>query len=104
MFRRVSLVGSAELFKETGQAPELPPEPEPPFGREPEPARLHPLPSLEPGVRQYVYQLSQGQVRVLIDALQRLKYPHTGKGASKPSMEEFEQLEALRQVLLEGLK
>ena len=42
-------------------------------------------------------------MQVLADALQRIKYPHTMR-SSRPSMEEFESLEALRQVLLDGLR
>jgi hypothetical protein len=48
--------------------------------------------------------LTETQVQALVDAVQKLKYPHTLKTATKLSMEEFERLEALRQVLLDGLK
>jgi hypothetical protein len=52
----------------------------------------------------YGYNLSEDQVRELIDAVQKIKYPHTLKNTAKLSMEEFERLEALRQVLLDGLR
>ncbi len=97
MFRRVSLAGSAELFKETAPAPDLLPEPTP----EPEPPRLRSLPAPE-AVAYYEYSLTEPQVRALIDAVQKVKYPHTLR--TKPSMEEFEHLEGLRQVLLDGLR
>lgn len=116
MFKRVSLSGSAELFRETQSAPEILAETEPEM---PAPAAIHHLPlpretreardAMElPGERNgaayYEYQLTEAQVRALIDAVQKLKYPHTVKSAAKLSMEEFERMEALRQILLEGLR
>lgn len=115
MFKRVSLSGSAELFRETQSAPEILAETEP----EAQPAAIHHLPlprdrreferepaTAEPhnGLVYYEYQLTEPQVRALIDAVQKLKYPHTVKHAAKLSMEEFEGLEALRQLLLDGLR
>jgi hypothetical protein len=104
-FKRVSLTGSAELFKETTRAPELlaETEPEPPPQIHPEPAVVHALPVRHAGLAFFQYNLTEAQVRTLVDALQQLKYPHTLKSA-RPSMEEFERLEALRQVLLDGLR
>jgi len=109
VFKRASLTGSAELFRETGSAPELLAETEP----EPAPIKHLPLP-LEMraaphrpevnGVGDYEYRLTEPQVRSLVDAVQKLKYPHTVKTAAKLSMEEFERLEALRQLLLDGLR
>lgn len=98
MFKRVSLAGSAELFKETTSAAELLPEPET------MPAPIHPLPLSTEGTVYYQYALTEAQVQALVDAVQKLKYPHTLKSSVKLSMEEFERLEALRQVLLNGLK
>ena len=115
MFKRVSLSGSAELFRETQSAPEYLAETEP----EPQPAAIHHLPlprerreslrepaSAEPhnGLAFYEYRLTEPQVRALVEAVQKLKYPHTLKSAAKLSMEEFETLEALRQLLLDGLR
>ncbi len=98
MFKRVSLAGSAELFKETTRPADLLPEPET------MPAPIHPLPLSTEGTVYYQYSLTEAQVQALIDAVQKLKYPHTLKSMTKLSMEEFERLEALRQVLLDGLK
>lgn len=117
MFKRASLTGSADFFEETTSAPELLAETEP----EPLPAAIHHLP-VRPEIQQVIrqaiqreatpretvtyfeYSFSEPQVRALIDAVQKLKYPHTVKTAAKLSMEEFERLEALRQVLLDGLR
>jgi hypothetical protein len=98
VFKRVSLAGSAELFKETTSTAELLPEPET------MPAPIHPLPLSTDGTVYFQYALTEAQVQALVDAVQKLKYPHTLKTATKLSMEEFERLEALRQVLLDGLK
>ena len=68
------------------------------------PSPIHPLPLSTEGTVYYQYTLTEAQVQALIDAVQKLKYPHTLKTATKLSMEEFERLEALRQVLLDGLK
>ena len=100
MFKRVSLTGSAELFRDTQRAPEILAETDP----EPGPAPIHQLPVPEERTPTYAYSLSEDQVRELIDAVQKIKYPHTVKSAAKLSMEEFERLEALRQVLLDGLR
>lgn len=98
MFKRVSLAGSAELFKDTSQAADLLPAPETML------APIHPLPLSLDGTIYYQYALTEAQVQALVDAVQKLKYPHTLKTSVKLSMEEFERLEALRQVLLIGLK
>jgi hypothetical protein len=118
MFKRASLSGSADFFQDTASAPELLAETEP----ESLPAAIHHLPlrpEIEHVIRQAVqretpnhretvtvfeYQLTEAQVRALIDAVQKLKYPHTVKAGAKLSMEEFERLEALRQLLLDGLR
>ena len=105
MFKRVSLTGSAELFRETKGITdpiledESQPQPEPAG----EPVRLHRLPPRALGAPRYPYNLSEVQVQTLADALQKIKYPHTMR-SHRPSMEEFESLEALRQILLDGLR
>ena len=104
MFKRVSLTGSAELFRETRGITDPILEDEPAREEpEPEPVKLHRLPPRALGTPHYTYSLTETQVQVLADALQRIKYPHTMR-SSRPSMEEFESLEALRQVLLDGLR
>jgi hypothetical protein len=112
VFKRAHLSGSADFFRETSSAPEFLAETDP----EPLPAAIHHLPlrpEIERVIRQpvqqetvsyYDYQLTEPQVRSLIDAVQKLKYPHTVKSSAKLSMEEFERLEALRQLLLDGLR
>jgi hypothetical protein len=104
VFKRVSLSGSAELFRETSSTPEILAETDP----EPVAAAIHHLPIAREipreSVTYYDYQLTEPQVRSLIDAVQKLKYPHTLKNAAKLSMEEFERMEALRQLLLDGLR
>jgi len=104
VFKRVSLNGSAELFRETSTAPEILAETDP----ERVAAPIHHLPirreiELET-IAYYEYQLTEPQVRALIDAVQKIKYPHTLKSTAKLSMEEFERLEALRRLLLDGLR
>jgi hypothetical protein len=104
VFKRVSLTGSAELFRETRGITDPILEDDPtPAEPEPEPVRLHRLPPRALGTPHYTYSLTEVQVQTLADALQKIKYPHTVR-SSRPSMEEFENLEALRQVLLDGLR
>jgi hypothetical protein len=100
VFKRVSLTGSAELFRDTSRAPEILAETDP----ERTAAPIHQLPIAEERELTYSYSLTEDQVRELVDAVQKIKYPHTLKNTAKLSMEEFERLEALRQVLLEGLR
>ncbi|HYM51011.1 MAG TPA: hypothetical protein VET65_10645 [Candidatus Limnocylindrales bacterium] len=104
MFKRVSLTGSGELFRETkGITDPILEEESPTASPSSEPVRLHQLPPRALGTPQYTYGLTEVQVQTLIDALQKVKYPHTLRSV-RPSMEEFERLEALRQVLLDGLR
>ncbi len=100
MFKRVSLTGSAELFRDTSRAPEILAETDP----EPTQAPIHELPVVQERTPTFAYSLTEAEVRELIDAVQKIKYPHTVKSSAKLSMEEFERLEALRQVLLDGLR
>jgi hypothetical protein len=109
VFKRVSLSGSAELFRETSSTPEVLAETDP----EPVQAPIHHLPihhlpihremAPEP-ISYFEYQLTEAQVQALVDAVQKIKYPHNLKNTAKLSMEEFERLEALRQLLLDGLR
>ena len=101
MFKRAALGGSSEFFRETS-TPEVLAE------TDPVQAPIHhlPLPRQVNGERisYYEYRLTEAQVQSLIDAVQKVKYPHNLKNTAKLSMEEFERLEALRQVLLDGLR
>ena len=104
MFRRVTLSGSSELFRETGEVIEGTEDVQ---AEELVTAAPAPMPALaQPRSRAAVYEylLTEGQARTLADALQKVKYPHILKNAQKLSMEEFERLEALRQLILEGLR
>src|ERR1700674_2181061 len=100
VFKRVSLEGSAELFRETSSTPEVLAE------TDPEPVHHLPLQRQVYGetVSYYEYRLTEAQVQSLIDAVQKIKYPHNLKNTTKLGMEEFERLEALRQLLLDGLR
>jgi len=104
VFKRVSLEGSAELFRETARTPEVLAETDP----EPIHAPIHHLPIHREihgeSLTYFEYRLTEPQVQALIDAVQKIKYPHNLKNTSKLSMEEFERMEALRQVLLDGLR
>ncbi|HEV2012686.1 MAG TPA: hypothetical protein VGR77_02180 [Candidatus Dormibacteraeota bacterium] len=104
MFKRVSLEGSAELFRETSSTPEVLAETDP----EPTHAPIHHLPIHREihgeSITYFEYRLTEPQVQSLIAAVQKIKYPHNLKNTAKLNMEEFERLEALRQLLLDGLR
>ena len=130
-FQRVSLVGSDELFRPTRVADtepeaarEVQEEEPPPIGSRLDPAdvlsgrtpaqQLTPAlpepgpvtPALAP-LRDRSYhrlQLTTDQVKMLIEGLQRMKYPHLVHTDHKPSMEEFETLEQVRKALLDAIE
>ncbi|HUY54985.1 MAG TPA: hypothetical protein VMV23_07485 [Candidatus Nanopelagicaceae bacterium] len=103
-FKRASLGGSAQLFQPTKVAPREP-------GREAgEPAELLPEPrEREPQLvteaipttapQGHLYRLTEEDVDLLLGALQHAKFPHSYQRLPKPPLEEFEELEALRQKL-----
>lgn len=96
-FRRAQLRGSDELFRPTE-------------GDENEKQNLsasqddHPavtaVPSLPPPDLRSL-RLTEDEIRVLSDAVQHLKFPQ--KSSTRPSVDDFERLEALRQKLLDAL-
>jgi hypothetical protein len=94
-FRRAQLRGSEELFRPTDEpaahqevmAVEVSPE-------------VRPVPA-SPAHDQRSVRLSHDDIELLADAIQHLKFPHQQSG--RPSMERFEQLEALRAKLLANL-
>jgi len=104
-------VGEREVEAPTPE-PEAPVAPEPPPAAAAPPAPVNP-PSLQPGPitrpplhHERMYHrvaLTTEQVRTLIDGLQRMKYPHTVHSDQKPSIEEFEELESIRKILLDAL-
>jgi hypothetical protein len=94
-FRRAQLRGSDELFRATDDA-----------ATKQEvmavdvPAEVRAVPAApHPGQRSV--RLSHEEIELLADAIQHLKFPHQQSG--RPSMERFEQLEAVRQKLLDSL-
>jgi hypothetical protein len=94
-FRRAQLRGSEELFRPTDDPP----------GKQEVlavdvPAEPRPVPA-SPAPGQRSVRLSNEEIDILADAVQHLKFPHQQSG--RPSMERFEQLEALRQKLLDNL-
>ncbi|HVD02562.1 MAG TPA: hypothetical protein VNF75_00220 [Candidatus Dormibacteraeota bacterium] len=105
-FKRASLSGSAQLFQPT----KVPPreteggEGEPaemlPARREFEPLLVtEPIPQLS--AQGHLYRLTEEEVETLLAALQHAKFPHSYQRLPKPPLEEFEQLEALRQKLVD---
>ena len=115
-FKRASLSGSAQLFQPTkvpsGVHSEAPEEPAPRHSRsavspflDDEPteelqglALVSEIPSI-PTPHGHLYRLSDDDVELLMGALQHAKFPHSYQRLPKPAMDEFEQLEALRQKL-----
>jgi hypothetical protein len=97
-FRRAQLRGSDELFRSTGET----------NGAD---ARLSPaLPEDHPAVtavpaapppEQRTLRLSEDDIHTLADAVQHLKFPQ--KASTRPSVDDFERLESLRQKLLDAL-
>jgi hypothetical protein len=93
-FRRSQLRGSEELFRPTelraaAAVAELVPDPPPRNSSAPAPAG-------KPDG--HLVRLSEEEIAVLADAVQRLKFPNSTR--PRPSVAEFEQLEELRQKLL----
>ncbi|HXO67158.1 MAG TPA: hypothetical protein VN863_04110 [Candidatus Dormibacteraeota bacterium] len=112
-FNRISLVGSEELFRPTRvEADEEAAEPAPAdtfaghVGTTPPPSPLFPAPGPAPVARErglYRVQLSEAQIKTLLEAVQRMKYPAQVHAGTKPSIEEFETLDQLRSALLDAL-
>jgi hypothetical protein len=113
-FNRISLVGSEELFRPTRvDSDESEPVEAAPAdvlaGHDPHPPAPNPAlpsPSPAPLTRDralHRLQLTEGQLKLLLEAVQRMKYPGQTHGTSKPSIEEFEALEQLRNTLYDVL-
>lgn len=112
-FNRVSLVGSEELFRPTrveaqGETDSVERAPADNLaghlGRRPAPTPTYPAPA--PLAREravYRLQLSESQLKMLLESVQRMKYPAHVHASSKPSIEEFEALEQLRNTLFDAL-
>jgi hypothetical protein len=113
-FNRISLVGSEELFRPTrvehdddSPVEEAPADVLAGHERHPvAPNPVYPTPAPAPLSREqaaYRLQLTEGQLKILLEAVQRMKYPAQIHGTSKPSVEEFEALEELRNTLFDVL-
>jgi hypothetical protein len=110
-FNRVSLIGSEELFRPTRVEPDTAPAPVSPAdelsGRQPEPVAAPPPPASHPAPlardrHTFRVNLTEGQVKLLIEAVQRMKYPQQAH-ESKPSIEDFEELDDLRNHLWDAI-
>ena len=103
-FKRASLSGSAQLFQPTKVAPrEVGTEAGEPAELLAEPHEYEPqlvTEALPPASQQgHLYRLTEAEVDLLLGALQHAKFPHSYQRLPKPPLEEFEELEALRQKL-----
>lgn len=94
-FRRAQLHGSDELFR-TSEAEQL----DAPLSPAVPQDQVHPVPSAPPPNTRAV-RFSDDELRVLADAVQHLKFPQ--KSSARPSVDDFERLEILRQKLLDAL-
>ncbi|HEY6537443.1 MAG TPA: hypothetical protein VI138_00175 [Candidatus Dormibacteraeota bacterium] len=117
-FKRASLSGSAQLFQPTKvPSPNHPETANEPLSlrprsavtpllddeQEPEgrgPVLVSEIPSI-PVPHGHLYRLGDEEVEILLAALQHAKFPHSYQRMPKPAMEEFEQLEALRQKIVD---
>jgi hypothetical protein len=96
-FRRAQLRGSDELFRPTDEnngASE-----DPVVVSVPDPV-VHPVPAAPaPDLRSV--RLTESEIEVLVEAVQHMKFP--GKSPVRPSVDDFERLEELRQKLTNAL-
>jgi hypothetical protein len=95
-FRRAQLRGSDELFRSTdstngGEQSSVHPVERQPVAAVPQ----EPPPDLR-SVR-----LTEREIQTLAEAVQHLKFPQ--KGGNRPSVDDFERLDELRQKLLDAL-
>ncbi|MGC2192052.1 MAG: hypothetical protein WA751_06935 [Candidatus Dormiibacterota bacterium] len=118
-FKRASLSGSAQLFQPTkvpaaGRREAAEDAPAPLRSRsqrlddesteeERRPVLVSEIPSI-PATHGHLYRLSDAEVELLLAALQHAKFPHSYQRLPKPAMDEFEQLEALRQKIADQLE
>jgi hypothetical protein len=96
-FRRAQLRGSDELFLRTGEQEE---QEQPASAVTDERPAVTPVPAApSPDLRSV--RLTEPEIQTLADAVQHLKFPQ--KGSTRPSVDDFERLETLRQKLLDAL-
>jgi hypothetical protein len=95
-FRRAQLRGSDELFRSTEpEQPDAPISPGIPVDQV-----AHPVPGA-PSPHARSLRLNEDEIRTLAEAVQHLKFPQ--KPPTRPSVDDFERLELLRQKLLDAL-
>ncbi len=107
-FRRAQLRGSEELFRQTDPGAAESDDRDPLSPHRPQHAQTElsvaaarrgdaiavPAPSLDG----FLVRLSQEDVQAIVDAIQAVKFPH--KTVGRPSVDQFERLEELRQKLI----
>ena len=100
-FRRAHLRGSDELFRPTRPDDDVALSPAIPARNSTTPMQPHTEEAL--GVQRLegrLMRLSDEEIDILVDAIQKLKYPTATKVPTKPPMDVYERLEELRQKLL----
>jgi|SRR5215472_3076944 len=102
-FRRANLRGSDELFRPTGLDDDPGPAPAPVIRRGEVPGSVRTALEETPGARSEgrLVRLTDEEVDILVDAIQKQKYPTATRVPTKPPMDVFERLEELRQKLLD---
>jgi len=96
-FRRAQLRGSDELFRPTdGDADDDRLSPAMPEDH----GAVTAVPSAPPPGQRSV-RLTEGEIHTLADAVQHLKFPQ--KSSTRPSVDDFERLDTLRQKLLDAI-
>jgi len=103
-FRRAQLRGSDELFRPTRPGETAPDAAERAAAQAAQAAPPSPAAVATPARHEgRLIRLTDEEVSLLTDALQRLKFPTSARPVvTKPSVAEFERLEELRQKLLGG--
>lgn len=94
-FRRAQLRGSDELFRPTDDQRDQAAQPD-----ALETPAVSPVPAA-PAPDMRSVRLTEEQIQLLADALQHMKFPQ--KTHARPSIGDFEQLEELRQRLLDAI-
>jgi hypothetical protein len=94
-FRRAQLRGSDELFR-----PAEPEQLDAPLSVGVNDDGIHPVPTA-PAPHMRSVRLTDDELRILSEAVQHLKFP--AKAPTRPSVDDFEKLEVLRQKLLDAL-
>ncbi len=94
-FRRAQLRGSDELFRSSdGEDERLSP------GLPEDQRAVTAVPAAPPPEMRSI-RLSEDEIHALAEAVQHLKFPQ--KSSTRPSVDDFERLEGLRQKLLDAL-